>query len=65
MFETVCIRCGKTRILFKKWKEKTEKGTDIIHEQTVCPDQECQKLVDEKFAQMREKKLLLIANKGK
>lgn len=50
--------------MYTLWKEKTEKGTDIIHEQTVCPDSECQKIVDEKFAQMREKKLLL-TNKGK
>ena len=38
MLETVCIRCGKTRILSKKWKEKTEKGTDIIHEHKATSD---------------------------
>lgn len=57
--ETACIRCGKTRILKRKWKEKTEKGSIIIREESACPDAECQKLVEEKFEQMREKKRLL------
>jgi len=57
--ETVCIRCGKTRIFARRWKEKTDRGTVIIHEETVCPDKECQKIVDQKFEEMRKKRELL------
>lgn len=55
--ETVCIRCGKVRIFKKKWKEVLEKGPSIIHTETVCPDAECQKIVEANFALMREKRL--------
>lgn len=53
---SVCIRCGKTRIFLKSWKDKGEsqKGAVIFHELTVCPDKECQKIVDEKFQKMRD-----------
>lgn len=53
---SVCIRCGKTRIFLKTWKDRGErqKGTVITYEQTVCPDKECQKIVDEKFQKMRD-----------
>ena len=61
--KTVCIRCGKVRIFFKKWEVKAEKGPSITHEKTVCPDAECQKLVDRKFAELREKKEALQAAK--
>ena len=54
--ETVCIRCGKTRIVKRVWKEKLDYGSIITHSEAVCPDGECQKIVDEKFAQAREKR---------
>ena len=55
--DSVCIRCGKNRIYSKKWTDKADgKGSDITHIEAVCPDAECQKIVDEKFAQMREKR---------
>ncbi|OGE05759.1 hypothetical protein A3F45_04105 [Candidatus Curtissbacteria bacterium RIFCSPHIGHO2_12_FULL_41_17] len=57
--ETVCIRCGKIRIFARRWKEKTEKGSVIIHEETVCPDPDCQKIVEAKFEEMRKKRELL------
>lgn len=56
--DSVCIRCGKTRIFFKKWKEVPEKGTPLIHIEYVCPDKECQKIVDAEFNEKREKRLL-------
>lgn len=37
----------------------------MMYEQTVCPDNECQKVVDDKFEAMREKKRLIALNKGK
>ena len=55
---TVCIRCGRDRILFKKWTEKSESNGKITtNELHVCPDSECQKIVDQKFAEMREKRM--------
>lgn len=56
MTETLCIRCGKARILAKKWKEKSERGQTVFFEQSVCPDAECQKIVDAKFDEMRERR---------
>jgi hypothetical protein len=53
--ESVCIRCGKTRVFSRKWKDSSDvKGSPVTHVETVCPDVECQKVVDEKFAKMRE-----------
>lgn len=58
MSTTVCIRCGKQRIFFKKWKEKVDnRGTVITSEIYVCPDKDCQKIVDAKFAEMRQKRI--------
>lgn len=55
---SVCIRCGKTRIFLKSWKDRGEsgKGTVITHEETRCPDLECQKIVDEKFREMKDRR---------
>lgn len=55
---TACIRCGKTRILFKTWIEENEgRGAKITATLYVCPDKECQKIVDEKFEEMKRKRL--------
>lgn len=55
---SVCIRCGKTRIFLKRWKDRGEngKGTVVTHEETRCPDLECQKIVDEKFQEMKDRR---------
>lgn len=64
MAETVCIRCGKVRIFSRRWKEKVDgRGSVVTHEETVCPDPECQKLVDQHFSEMRDRRLRLIAGK--
>jgi hypothetical protein len=47
-----CIRCGKDRIIAKEWKEKVGNSV-IICTTNVCPDAECQKVVD---AQLKSKK---------
>ena len=52
VYTSICIRCGKTRIVSKTWKEKVG-GSDITYTTTVCPDRDCQKIVD---AQLKEKK---------
>lgn len=49
-----CIRCGKARIPGKSWKE-TLGGAVITYTQTVCPDPECQKIVDEQLQNKKDK----------
>ena len=51
-----CTRCGKERVEGKSYKEEitTFFGTStIIHTDTVCPDPECQKIVEEKLAEQK------------
>ena len=56
---SLCIRCGKARIFLRRWKDKENtKGPPIVHEETVCPDAECQKIVDQKFQEMRDRRRL-------
>ncbi|MDO8486977.1 MAG: hypothetical protein Q7S45_01630 [Candidatus Curtissbacteria bacterium] len=56
---STCIRCGKIRIFSKKWKDKENgKGSMVTHEETICPDHECQKIVDEKFKEIRDRREL-------
>lgn len=52
VYSNPCTRCGKQRIDGKTWKEKIVNhfGTSYItHTETVCPDKECQKIVQEKL----------------
>ena len=49
-----CVRCGQERITGKTWKNKA--GFSIITcIQTICPDKECQKVVDEGIAEKKAK----------
>lgn len=51
---STCIRCGKIRVFSRKWTEKIDgRGQIVIHEEYVCSDAECQKIVDGKFEEMR------------
>lgn len=44
--------------MFKKWTEKSEtNGKITTSEIYVCPDAECQKIVDAKFAEIRAKRM--------
>lgn len=55
----VCTRCGKVRIDSKTWKEKTTNfmGTiTVIHTETVCPDPECQKIVQKQLDMLKKRK---------
>ncbi len=51
-FTNPCIRCGKERIESASWKEQVGLSliTYIMH---VCPDSECQKIVE---VQLKERK---------
>ena len=55
---SICIRCGKTRIFLKSWKDRGENGRGpvVTHEESRCPDIECQKIVDEKFQEMKDRR---------
>ena len=61
--ESVCIRCGKTRIFKRKWREVLERGAAITHTETVCPDKDCQKKVEADFEEKRQKRLLMESRK--
>lgn len=41
-----CTRCGKERIVASTYKEKVGNST-ITYTINVCPDSECQKIVDD------------------
>ena len=50
-----CIRCGKTRIKSRSWSEKINNSL-VIYTQMVCPDADCQKIVEDE-QQMKKDKL--------
>ena len=55
-----CSRCGKERILKKKWKEQvpTFSGTyiEITRTENICPDPDCQIKLDEELEGLRKKR---------
>lgn len=51
---SVCIRCGKSRIEGKSWTESLN-GSKVTYTQTVCPDKECQKIVDKQLLDKKNK----------
>jgi hypothetical protein len=55
-----CTRCGKERILAKKWKEKTVtfSGNTIVVTRTlnICPDKDCQAIVDKELNAQKVKR---------
>ena len=47
MYENLCIRCGKPRLVVKTWKENL--GYSVVTAtETACPDNDCQKIVTAK-----------------
>lgn len=57
-----CVECGKERIDGKSWKEKT--GASVVtYTSTVCPDPDCQKIVDKAIEDRKVKSELLIKKK--
>ncbi|OGE30539.1 hypothetical protein A3C59_05565 [Candidatus Daviesbacteria bacterium RIFCSPHIGHO2_02_FULL_36_13] len=58
-----CIQCGKERIDGKSWEEKA--GISVVtYTDTVCPDSECQKIVDKAIADRKAKSANLIKIKA-
>jgi len=59
-----CVRCGKERIDGKTWKGKA--GASVVtYTLTICPDSECQKIVDKAAADRKAKSEKLINDKVK
>lgn len=53
IIDNPCTRCGRQRKVIRKWKEKVETnfGSAIVwHEETACPNKECQEAVDKELA---------------
>lgn len=59
-----CVRCGKPRIDAKTWKEYVGKSL-VIFTKTVCPDSDCQKIVDREIEERRIKKEMIMNSKSK
>lgn len=57
-----CIRCGKQRIDGKTWEDKIGVST-VTYTMTICPDSECQKLVDQDIADKKAKNESLLRAK--
>lgn len=57
-----CIECGKQRIDGKSWQGRV--GASVVtYTLTICPDVECQKLVDKALAEKKEKTEFLAKKK--
>jgi hypothetical protein len=41
-----CVRCGKSRIITKEWTVEEPNGSTTKKSMTVCPDEACQREVD-------------------
>lgn len=58
-FSNPCTRCGKERVTSKTWDEEITNftgKTTITYTETVCPDPECQIIVEKELEVQRKKK---------
>jgi len=55
---SVCIRCGKERIVVSSRKEMVSKS-EVVYTTTVCPDPECQKIVEKGLRDEERKRVAL------
>ena len=59
---TMCIRCGKERVFVKTWNDTI--GTiKTTYSTSVCPDKDCQKIVDRENEEKEAKKQRLLQKK--
>lgn len=55
-YKNVCYRCGKERIVTKIWKEIV--GNSVVENtETVCPDKQCQKTIEQDIRKQKNKRL--------
>ncbi len=62
-YSSPCSRCGTERIVLKTWKEKLD-ANEVICTQKICPNPECQKMVDKEINTQKEKKDALAQKKA-
>lgn len=58
IFKNPCVRCGKERIVLKTWNEKMGESI-IINTKTICPDPDCQRLVNKDNKKQKDKYLAM------
>lgn len=58
---SVCIKCGKQRIVVATHEEKVGNSV-VVYKETACPDPECQKKVEKILAGELEKRQQSILN---
>lgn len=52
---SICIECGKQRVVVGTYEEKVGNSV-VIYKETICPDPECQKKVEKTLAKELEKR---------
>jgi hypothetical protein len=52
---SICIECGKPRIVVRTYEEKVGNST-VVYKETICANPECQKKVDKTLAKELEKR---------
>ncbi len=55
---SVCPRCGKQRVVVSSYKEVIAKS-EVTYTVTVCPDSECQKMVEKGLRSEERKRAIL------
>lgn len=53
-----CTRCGKERVEARSWTESIDTyygKSEITYTETVCPDPDCQEVVEKKLEEQRER----------
>jgi len=58
---SVCINCGKQRIVVSTYKEKVANDF-VFYKKTICPDPVCQLKVEKMLAQEKEKRQQSMSN---
>lgn len=54
-----CIRCGKERVVLKRTEEQMYDypgATKVVHIEKVCPDPDCQKILDAELKDQQKKR---------
>jgi hypothetical protein len=55
---SICSRCGKQRIIISSREEIVSKSK-IVYTETICPDPECQKMVEKNLKNDEKKRAVL------
>jgi hypothetical protein len=53
-FSNPCVRCGKERVVLRIWKERVYDSV-VENTETICPDPECQKLVNKDNKKLKDR----------